>query len=54
MGPNLLQVTDKDQRVDTSIEHWLGRNVMCIILGPDHLGMPGQTPLWVVEDHVCI
>lgn len=50
MGPNLLlQVTEQDQRVDTAIEWWLGRNVTCLILGPDHLGMSGQTSVWVVK-----
>lgn len=48
MGPTLLlQVTEQGQRVDTAVEWWLGRNVLCLILGPDRLGMSGQTPVWV-------
>lgn len=50
MGPNLLlQVIKQDHRVDTAIERWLGRNVTCLILGPDHVGMSGQTSVWVVK-----
>lgn len=50
MGPTLLlQVTERSQRVDTAVEWWLERNVLCLILGPDRLGMSGQTPVWVVK-----
>lgn len=45
----LLQMTEHDQRVDTAIERWLGRNVTCLILGPDHVGMSGHTSVWVVK-----
>lgn len=49
MGPYLLlQVTEQNQRVDTAIERWLGRNVTCLILGQT-TWVSGQTSVWVVK-----
>lgn len=46
MGPYLLlQVTEQNQRVDTAIERWLGRNVTCLILG--------QTTWGCLDRHLC-